>query len=98
MLTLTLELVHNKQIELLDALALVTHRPADLLALNAGRLATGKPADLVIFDKDRPWQVDRKAFQSKSKNSPFDDRPVQGRAVQTVVNGRTVFKLDGDEA
>jgi dihydroorotase len=98
MLPLTLELVHNRHLDLLDALALVTCRPADILALNAGRLAPGRPADLVLFDLDRPWQVDRRAFQSKSKNSPFDDRPVQGRAVRTVVNGRTVFELDGDGA
>ncbi len=96
MLPLALELVHNKQLALLDAFALMTHRPADLLALNAGRLAPGHPADFVIFDKDRPWQIDRKAFQSKSKNSPFDDRPVQGRAVRTVVNGRSVFELGGE--
>jgi dihydroorotase len=95
LLTLTLELVHNRHLTLLDALALVTVKPADLLALNAGRLAEGRPADLVLFDLERPWQVNRRAFQSKSKNSPFDERPVQGRAVRTVVNARTVFELDG---
>jgi dihydroorotase len=95
LLTLTLELVHNRHLTLLDALALVTVKPADLLALNAGRLAEDRPADLVLFDLERPWQVNRRAFQSKSKNSPFDERPVQGRAVRTVVNARTVFELDG---
>ena len=30
-------------------------------------------------------------FKSKSKNSPFDGRPVQGRVLRTVVDGRVVF-------
>ena len=66
------------------------------MGLNAGRLEAGRPADLCLFDLERPWQIDRRAFQSKSKNSPFDDRPVQGRTVRTVMNGRTVFQLDAD--
>ncbi|MEM7122352.1 MAG: dihydroorotase [Pseudomonadota bacterium] len=96
LLPLTLEQVHNRHVGLLEALALLTHKPADLMGLNAGRLETGRPADLCLFDLDRPWQIDRRAFQSKSKNSPFDDRPVQGRTVRTVMNGRTVFQLSAD--
>ena len=96
MLPLLLELVHNGHLSMLDALAPATCRPADLLKLRAGRLQKGWPADLVLFDPETPWRIDRKAFQSKSKNSPFDGRPVQGRAVRTVVSGRTVFTLDGE--
>ena len=33
---------------------------------------------------------------SKSKNSPFDGRPVQGRVARTVIDGRTVFAPDDD--
>jgi len=95
MLPLLLELVHNRHLPLLDALAAVTCRPADLLKLRSGRLQKGWPADMVLFDLDVPWKVDRKAFCSKSKNSPFDDRPVQGRAVRTIVSGRTIFEADG---
>lgn len=93
---LLLELVHNRHLGLLEALATATCRPADLLKLRAGRLQKGWPADLVLFDLERPWRIDRKAFQSKSKNSPFDERPVQGRVMRTVVSGRTVMTLEGD--
>ncbi|HZH28490.1 MAG TPA: dihydroorotase [Azospirillaceae bacterium] len=91
LLPLTLELAHKGHMGLLDALALVTHRPAAILGLPAGRLARGLPADLVLFDPDAPWKVEERALRSKSKNTPFDKRPVQGRAVRTVVDGRTVF-------
>jgi dihydroorotase len=70
--------------------------PAQLLGLNAGRLKAGAPADLVLFDPERGWKVDPEAhFRSKSKNSPFDGRLVQGRVLRTVVDGRSVYRADG---
>jgi len=91
LLPLTLELAHKKAVSLLGALACVTCRPAGILGLPAGRLAVGAAADLVVIDIDVPWTVDEDAFLSKSKNSPFGNRPVQGRAVRTIVDGRTVW-------
>ncbi len=96
MLPLVLELVHNEHLTLARALETVTSAPADLLKLRAGRLAKDGPADLVLIDLEAPWRIDSKAFQSKSKNSPFDGRPVQGRAVRTVISGRTVFDLSSE--
>ena len=92
LLTLSLELYHNGHIPLLALLGAMTIRPAELLGLDVGRLSVGAPADLLLFDLDCPWQIEVDAFHSKSKNSPFDGRPVQGRALQTVVGGRTVYR------
>ena len=94
LLAVTLELTHNGHLGLLDALKLVTCAPADILNLAAGRLKVGAAADLVLFDPERGWKVNAKAFRSKSKNSPFDDRPVQGMVMRTIVDGRTVFTQD----
>jgi len=94
MLPLALEMVHNGDVALLDLLRAMTVTPADLIGLPAGRLAAGAPADLVLFDLDRPWRIDVDALRSKSKNSPFDGRPVQGRVLRTVVRGNTVFEFD----
>ncbi|HTI85349.1 MAG TPA: dihydroorotase [Alphaproteobacteria bacterium] len=91
LLPLTLELVHTKRLGLKAALALVTSRPAAILDLPRGRLAKGAPADLTVIDLDRPWKVDEAALLSKSKNTPFGGRPVQGHALRTVIAGRTVF-------
>ncbi len=91
LLPLTLALVHKGQLPLMVALRALTCRPAELLKRPLGRLRRGGPADLLVFDLDRPWQVDVAAFRSKSKNSPFDGLPVAGRAVRTIVDGRTVF-------
>ena len=95
LLPLMLEPYHNGALSLLDALAKVTCNPARIMGLKAGRLARGALADLVIFDPDVPWRIEETAFRSKSKNSPFDGRPVQGRALQTVIDGREAFSLHG---
>lgn len=92
LLAVTLELVHNGHLGLLDALRLVTCGPADILGLAAGRLKVGVAADLTLFAPDRGWVVEPGRFRSKSKNSPFDGRPVQGMVMRTVIDGRTVFE------
>ena len=94
LLTITLDLVHNQHLTLPHALAKMTVAPAAILNLAAGRLVKGGAADLFLFDPERPWKIAEKDFRSKSKNSPFDGRPVQGRVLRTWVSGRTVFALD----
>jgi dihydroorotase len=92
LLPISLELYHKGAIGLLDLLARLTVNPASILGLPLGRLAPGVAADLVIFDLDRPWVVDPAEFRSKSKNSPFDGRPVTGQTIMTIVDGRVVHR------
>jgi dihydroorotase len=94
LLPLTLELVHNGHLTLLQALRALSQRPAEILRLPAGHLAEAAPADLVLFDLDRPGRIEIESFRSKSKNSPFDGRPVQGCVLKTVVDGRVIFGGD----
>lgn len=92
LLPLALALYHRHRMPLLDVLKKLTSAPAAILRLPLGRIAKGAAADLVLFDPDRPWIVDAKRFRSKSKNSPFDEMPVQGKVLRTVVAGRTLFE------
>jgi dihydroorotase len=94
LLSISLELYHNRHLSLLDVLRLITCKPADRFGLAAGRLAPGAAADLTLFDPDRAWQVREAELYSKSKNTPFDYRPVQGRVIMTIIDGRCVFALD----
>jgi dihydroorotase len=93
LLCISLDLVHNKHLSLLDMLRKMTVAPATILGLPYGKLAKGAPADLVLFDPERAWKIAEKDFRSKSKNSPFDGRPVQGRTLRTWIAGRTAFTL-----
>jgi dihydroorotase len=94
LLPLTLELYHKGEATLIDLLRRMTVAPADLLDLPQGRLAKGAPADLLLFDPDRPGRIEVDRFRSKSKNSPFDGRPIQGRVLLSIVDGRTVFSAE----
>ena len=92
LLPLSLELYHNRHLGLLDVVARLSSNPAHILRLPVGRLANGLPADLVMFDPNQAWRICTDEFRSKSKNAPFDGRPVQGRVVRTIVDGRTIFR------
>jgi len=91
LLPLTLELFHRGKIPLLPLLKTLTAHPSRLLKLSQGTLEKGKPADLLILDIEQPWVIDTSQFFSKSKNSPYDQRPVQGRVIQTFVEGRRLY-------
>ena len=84
LLTMTLEPFHNGDLGLLDALAKVTTNPARLLGIDAGQLRWGAAADIVLFDPNTPWRIEEKGFHSKSKNTAFDGRPVQGRVPRNL--------------
>lgn len=86
--------VHNGDMSLARLLSTMTHTPADLLGLKTGRLASGLPADLMLADIGAPWIVKADTLHSISKNTPFDERRLQGRVLRTVVGGKTVFSQD----
>ena len=84
---------HEGQIPLADLIRAVTLAPAKLLGLDAGRIAKGAPADLVLCDLNAPVVIDADKLISKSKNSPFDGRRLQGKVLRTIVDGRTVYAV-----
>ena len=86
-----LSLHHEARAPLVDLIAAVTLKPANLVGLDAGRIARGGPADLVLCDIGAPVRIDADKLISKSKNSPFDGRSLQGKVTMTVVDGRVVF-------
>jgi dihydroorotase len=93
MLPAGLRLVHNGELKLMTLLKALSTRPAELLGLPGGTLRPGAPADVVVIDPDVPWVLDRDELKSKCRNTPFDEARMQGRAVRTIVAGRTVYEF-----
>lgn len=87
-----LSLHHEGRCELLPLIRAVTLGPARLLGLDAGRLSPGAPADLVLCDMGAPRIIDAERLLSKSKNSPFDGRRLQGEVLMTMVDGRVLHR------
>jgi dihydroorotase len=90
MLSAALRLHHSGDIALPRLLAAMTSAPAALIGSKAGRLEVGAPADLIVIDPDLPYVLDKAKLRSRSKNSPFDEARMEGKAVKTIVNGRVV--------
>ena len=83
------ELVQGGILTLPALLARMSTEPARIFHLPGGTLAPGAPADVAVLDPAAQWTVDPTAFRSKSRNSPFAGRALAGRAVLTIVAGKT---------
>ncbi len=92
LLPLTLRLTRYHPFTLSDAIAAVTHLPAEILGIDAGTLGTGKAADVTIFDPDAWWTITPESLQSSGKNSPFINWELQGRVTHTLTNGELVYE------
>lgn len=67
-----------------------TVEPARILGLPSPSLAPGSVADVVVIDVANPWRVTAAELKSKSKNTPFDNWELYGRARTTILGGRVV--------
>jgi dihydroorotase len=93
-LGLTISVLHKQHgMPLPSLLAMLTHRPAQVLSLKGrGTLAVGSYADVVLFAPSEKWTFHAKDSRSKSKNTPFDNYPMLGRVHTTISEGRIVFQ------
>jgi dihydroorotase len=91
-LGLSLKLVHDGILTLLQLVAQMSTNPARILGVPGGTLAKGAPADLTIIDLNREWTVDASKFASKSRNCPFQGWTLQGQAVMTIVGGEMAWQ------
>jgi dihydroorotase len=85
--------VHTGQMSLATFVERASCAPARAFRLPGGTLVPGAPADVTVLDLERGWTVDPRAFRSRSRNTPFGGWDLQGRAVRTVVGGKSVFVL-----
>jgi dihydroorotase len=83
----------HRKIDIVRLIEMYTVEPARLLRINAGTLSIGAPADVTLIDPNLEWIVGIDKFESASRNSPFDGWKLKGRAVRTIVEGKTVWKL-----
>jgi len=93
-------LVHQKKaISLARLIELYTINPARLLGLDSeaqgkrGTLSVGAVGDVTILDPGLEWKVDKNQSYSRSRNNPFHGWEIKGRAVRTIVGGKTVWDV-----
>ena len=94
LLPLSLELYHNGSVDLETIIKALTSKPAEILKINKGNLSIGNDADFCIVDINKPWVVRKEKLISKSKNTPIEDKKLQGKVISTFVNGEELFKSE----
>ncbi|HEY6463208.1 MAG TPA: dihydroorotase [Polyangiaceae bacterium] len=97
-LPLLLGLVREGVLPLGRLVEAMTSGPARIVGLEAPRIREGARADLVLVQPRARWTIDPSKLRSKSKNTPFAGREVQGMVAMTVCEGRVVHELPGVEA
>ena len=70
----------------------MTEKPADVFGLPYGRLHMGESADLVFIDLNKEQNIDYASFESKGKNTPFQDWTCTGWPVMTMFEGNVIWQ------
>jgi dihydroorotase len=83
-------LVRSGLISLSRLVELFSTAPARVLGVPGGTLAEGSTADVTLFDPEAEVTVEASSFRSKSRNTPFEGWALRGRAVGTILGGRSV--------
>jgi dihydroorotase len=91
MLSASLSLYHNENISMSRLVEAMSSKPAEILGLEQGRLEAGAPADFALVDPHLSWTVEEDRLRSRAKNSPFEHRTLEGRCVETVVAGQSIY-------
>ena len=82
----------EKELGLIDLIAKITSKPAEIFGLDAGSIKKGSPANITIINPKGEVEVDSSKFYSKSANTPFNGWVLKGKIESVIKNGKTVFK------
>jgi dihydroorotase len=85
-------LVKNGTVSLARLITALSSGPARIVGLEAPTLREGAKASLVLCDPALVWVPEKTPLQSKSKNTPFYRRSIEGRVLMTLVDGKVVFE------
>ncbi len=85
-------LVRSGKITMPKLIRLMSTRPAELLNINAGTLKPGTPADFVLIDEDAEYVYSHPV--SRSENSPWLNKKLKARVVETYLDGKRIFKAE----
>ena len=86
-----------------DVVRLMSWRPARVAQMSlsqggdqGGPITPGAPANLCVFDPSESWVVDPARMASRSRNTPWAGKRLEGRVRHTICGGEPV--VIGSEA
>lgn len=88
-----MELVIKGVLKWSEAAERMSLNPAKILGLSGkGSLKPGSDADVTVFDPEVNWVVEAKSLESKSKNTPFIGKKLNGAVELVIVGGKIKFE------
>lgn len=90
------ELVEKDIVNLDQLIVKVALNPYKILNLEPPSIQKGRMPNLTIFDPTATWTVNSKKFLSKSHNSPFLGRKLQGKPFMVINNGMFFKSILGE--
>jgi dihydroorotase len=90
LLPLAVRLIADGVLHWSDLVEKLVTNPARILGIER-KIAEGAEATLTLIDPNHEWVFDPAALRSKSRNTPFAFWKMRGKAVMTMVRGKTVF-------
>ena len=94
LLALTMRLVEENELSLLQAIKLVSAGPADIAGIDVGHLSIGARADICLFNPDSPWLLTESSMLSHGKNTPFLNQEFNARVVITIIGGEIIYQQE----
>jgi dihydroorotase len=92
LLPLTLKWAREMGVPLMQAIDLISWKPAQILGVPGGNLSIDSCADICIFDETAEWIVSPKTLASQGGNTPFLNHLMQGRVKYTLIDGHIDFE------
>ena len=86
-----MRLYKTKKLDLQQLVEKLCYNPRSILKLEELKLEKGVKANLTFFNTDEEWIFDPKNVRSKSKNSPYLNQKLTGRAVGIYNKGQLVL-------
>ena len=84
-------------LDYMDMVRLTSYNPAKLLKIDRGEIKEGAIADLTIFNPNVTYTYEESSIVSKSKNSPWIGKKLQGRVNYTIVSGDVKYQINDTE-
>ncbi|MGB9720463.1 MAG: dihydroorotase [bacterium] len=87
-----MQLINIEKFSWLEILDKLTIKPAQVLKEKLGVIKEGAIADIVIINPNVKWQLNSENIRSKSKNTPFLNKELTGRAEYIIANGNVKYQ------
>src|SRR6056297_1466057 len=85
-----MRLLETKKLSMDEILDKIVIKPREILNLDIPEIAVGEQANITVFNTDEKWVYTPTRVRSKSRNSPYLNDELTGRAVAIYNNGKLI--------